>query len=381
MAKQLGVIQFSGKLGDIVGAKKAAGQQTNTLRVRRRTIKNPKSILQREQRLKLTPAVNFYRALAGILDHSWQGVAYGSPSHNFFMKQAMLQDSLFPYLVKGDTRAVPGYYLISKGGLPSVPDVTFGFNKQAGNAYIDSPVLGLFFEYNTVGEASQGIITNSVAIENGDQLTFVVCIPSSDNLIEDDCSFTYKVFRFVLDTESTTPLSDWAQSQGVGYSDSNGIFVLSAPYPAVAGAIIVSRPPLREGGAWQRSTTYLSISGDIQKVFMMSSARLAALESYATKTANTSSEWYLNQGTSGGSAAQTTATVTITRNPEAGGTVTGAGTYEVGEAVTVVATSAVGYSFDGWYRDGSKVSANTTYQFVLGSSIALEARFSHADEP
>lgn len=381
MAKQLGVIQFSGKLGDIVGAKKAAGQETNTLRVRRRSIKNPQTVLQREQRLKLAPAVNFYRALAGILDHSWQGVAYGSPSHNYFMKQAMLQNDMFPFLVKGDARAVPGYYLISKGGLPGIDDVEFGYNSGADTAFISSSILGDFGSFDTVGEASQSILGNSFGLENGDQLTFVVCIPSSDNIAEDECLFTYKTVRLILDTESTTTLAVWAQSQGVAFdSVGSNLYFLNTSTPAVAGAIIVSRPPRTTGGAWQRSTTRLSISGDVQRVFMSSTARLVALESY-NKVSNTSSDWYLNQGTNGGSAAQTTATVTITRSPEAGGTVTGAGTYEVGEAVTVVATPATNYFFLGWYRDGQEVSTTQSYQFVLASNIALDARFRQGDEP
>jgi hypothetical protein len=102
MAKQLGVIQFKDKLGELVGNKKSAGQRFNTLRQRVLEIKNPATAGQRSQRLKLLPAQNFYRALAEILDHSFQGKAKGSPCHSAFMQKALLMEADFPYLTKGD---------------------------------------------------------------------------------------------------------------------------------------------------------------------------------------------------------------------------------------------------------------------------------------
>lgn len=60
---------------------------------------------------------------------------------------------------------------------------------------------------------------------------------------------------------------------------------------------------------------------------------------------------------------------------------TGAGTYEIGELVTITATPNTNYRFSGWYRGDEQVSASASYQFVLGSSTTFEARFSLIDEP
>lgn len=119
MAKQLGVIQFRGSLGETVGSKKAAGQKSNTMRVRVREIANPKTQAQAMQRMRMTPAVNIYRAQSEILDHSFQGIPYGAASHSYFMKHA-LQGDQFPYVEKGNLSPIPGQYLISSGSLPEI---------------------------------------------------------------------------------------------------------------------------------------------------------------------------------------------------------------------------------------------------------------------
>ena len=73
--------------------------------------------------------------------------------------------------------------------------------------------------------------------------------------------------------------------------------------------------------------------------------------------------------------AENFATVTLTAT---NGTATGAGTYLKGASVTVVATPASGYTFDGWYAGGTRVSTSASYTFTLNEDVALEARFARA---
>lgn len=65
----------------------------------------------------------------------------------------------------------------------------------------------------------------------------------------------------------------------------------------------------------------------------------------------------------------------ITTNATAGGTVTGAGNYDYNSNITVKATPNTGYSFAGWYENGTKVSDSQTYSFVVTKNRTLEARF------
>ena len=67
--------------------------------------------------------------------------------------------------------------------------------------------------------------------------------------------------------------------------------------------------------------------------------------------------------------------ITVTANPEEGGTITGAGTYNYGETVTLTATSNAGYTFQNWTENGQTVSSNQTYIFIVNSSRSLVANF------
>lgn len=66
-----------------------------------------------------------------------------------------------------------------------------------------------------------------------------------------------------------------------------------------------------------------------------------------------------------------------------GGSVAGAGVFQIGQNVTVTATPAEGFSFVGWYRNGSDelVSSNAQYSFTLQGTADLVARFHDDSAP
>lgn len=68
-------------------------------------------------------------------------------------------------------------------------------------------------------------------------------------------------------------------------------------------------------------------------------------------------------------------TVTLTVDPQGGGTATGGGTVEAGENVTVIAAPASGFEFVGWRENGSIVSTSASYTFKPGADRALTAVF------
>jgi hypothetical protein len=73
----------------------------------------------------------------------------------------------------------------------------------------------------------------------------------------------------------------------------------------------------------------------------------------------------------------TTYTVTLAVNPAGAGVVTGAGSFAVGESVTVTATPNEGFMFDNWSTTtGTEVSTNSTYTFTMpASNVSLVANF------
>ena len=80
--------------------------------------------------------------------------------------------------------------------------------------------------------------------------------------------------------------------------------------------------------------------------------------------------------------APVTHTVSVGADPAAGGTVTGSGTYQDGESVTVTATANEGYTFKHWTENGSEVSASASYTFNAAADRTLVAVFEKGpDEP
>lgn len=166
MAKQLGVIQYRGKLGQTVGMKNGYGGSSSFSREYVST-NSSQSDAQILQRVRMLPAVNFRRQLEQVISRAWQGVKYGGPSTREFMRYA-LRESLgnIPQLVKDDVTPWPGEYLIAKGSLQKV-NVSYDSVQSAWN------IVGtLGPEDSTLGAINTQLILAGLAQE-GDQVTIV----------------------------------------------------------------------------------------------------------------------------------------------------------------------------------------------------------------
>lgn len=67
--------------------------------------------------------------------------------------------------------------------------------------------------------------------------------------------------------------------------------------------------------------------------------------------------------------------ITAVANPEAGGTVAGAGSYNYGATATLTATPNEHYYFVNWTKDGETVSEDPTYSFIVTEAGDYEANF------
>ena len=67
--------------------------------------------------------------------------------------------------------------------------------------------------------------------------------------------------------------------------------------------------------------------------------------------------------------------VAATANPTAGGTITGAGSYNYGATATLIATANEGYTFTNWTKNGTQVSTNATYSFTVTGAASYVANF------
>jgi len=65
----------------------------------------------------------------------------------------------------------------------------------------------------------------------------------------------------------------------------------------------------------------------------------------------------------------------ITASAGTGGTVSGAGNYNVGSTCNLVATPNSGYKFSGWYESGTQISSDANYSFSPTADRSITAAF------
>ncbi len=74
--------------------------------------------------------------------------------------------------------------------------------------------------------------------------------------------------------------------------------------------------------------------------------------------------------------ASTKPTISVDAKPIAGGTVTGGGTFDQNQIVTITASAANGYKFDNWTEGYTVISTDPDYKFSVSGSKLLTANFS-----
>lgn len=302
MAKLTGLFQYKGKLGQTVGRRNgqkmlSSVQETgmNIVAMAPTAVNNPKTAFQATQRMRMRAAVNFYRQIGYILNHSWQGTGYKQPSHNRFMQLALRKgDYAIPFLPKGEQSFVPGEYPISEGSLVGADVLAI-----EGNA-LQTGLYGSAGDATTLGDLASKLINANAGFYDGDKLTFIFVSARENN---GNVIYAATSVQWILDTTSTTAIAD-ADSFPLNVTIVDGRFNFSLKNfgnqgsTIVGGAIVHVRAPQSQGGStsWQRSNTSMFVSEAVLTRWMSAEAFNTALKSYQTENANVNSDWYLNTG-------------------------------------------------------------------------------------
>lgn len=278
LRKSIGGVVYSVSTASIKGIKKQVARQKPT------SVRNPKTISQIVQRMKVVPALLFYLAFekaAGSvennpLSHSFQGIAYGNKNKLRFMQLAMQGDPK-AYVPKGINFPVPGVYQVSEGSLSNLPSGT------AIDADVTLGTVGTALDENNVSALLDA------GAEVGDQLTVMA-------LIDNFGTYEARIARVIIgignqwsDENGATEITGLALCEdGIKFDD--------AQMPVACAAFILSRGT--SSSTAKRSTAFMTIAPDYQSL-MSPEAYDAAVDSYVTGVAYNSlnSDWYLNQGT------------------------------------------------------------------------------------
>lgn len=291
MAKVVNGGNKKGKIGSSIfyTIKNSNNKVTQGERIYQPSVTNPQSDSQRAQRMKMTPASNFYRALSGILDHSWEGVKYGAMSRQYFLKLAMsANQTIFPYVLRGTTYAVPGPYPISRGSLPSI-----SWKITDGRVCIGVSNTN---DYGILGHFSTALEQANSFLHDGDQITLIAFYDLEDR---EQRTYVPIVSRFLLDSSSEKDLatvlgSSWVvedvDDKTIGFS-----FEGFNETATLAGCcVVVSRKNDSTGQVWQRSTEVLRVTDAVLNEYMSPNAYAAALASYQRVASVANSDYYLN---------------------------------------------------------------------------------------
>lgn len=277
MAKGSAMGLWRGKKGSNVFYKIANSSNGQQQGIRQRVfdVANPKTAAQAQQRIKMRAAQNFYNALAPVLDRARQGVKYGGLTRLDFMSAALKMKDGYPSIEKGDPAAVPGEYLVAKGGLNgfdwkrSVP--------QTGIIEFNAPVsLSTMVEFDgdvTIDQTILDNFTSNGSIHVGDQLTIIACKKINGSFIYTTNSVLIKVGEVLPDCGAS-----WENDVlSIGGSD------------LVAAAVILSR---QNGTGYLRSNATMGLFIVRLTDYFGDEARRAGIRSYMAAAAhNASVDW------------------------------------------------------------------------------------------
>lgn len=278
LRKSVGSIVYSTSTASLSGIKKQVARSKPT------SVRNPRTISQIVQRMKVGPAQLFYAAFekaAGSvennpLSHSWQGVPYGPKSRTKFLQLAMTGDPK-AYVPKGINFPVPGVYQVSQGSLPSLPNVE------------SEGVADTLFVVGSALSAGSVATLNDMGIQVGDQITILGLVDNNNGKYE--ATFG----RVIVGAGNEWELTD---ANGGTLEDiewrQDGPTLMDTKVACIAG--IVSRGT--SSSTAKRSTAFMRMNPGYASL-MSPEAYDAAIDSYIEGVAYNSlnSDWYLNQGT------------------------------------------------------------------------------------
>lgn len=309
MAKQIGVIQFIGKVANVVGFKTYSGP---AIRGAATSVKNPKSAGQNVQRMIMATTAIAMSYFSEICNNSVKGVAFGGPSLNYLRRvwMNMLRADIANqggantiYNVKGSQNLCINPYLLSKGTLRGInikpfnvgmpveidakysatvsgtsfndlfPNVKLGHQLTFVAAYQNTQTGEIYFGYARVAAKTN---ENPFIIPTGDEGMFKIN-PAAINtaLSEGDWD------KIIIQPSMSVPESITIQPY-VAPGSSNTT-------PIIAAAVIVS-----DKKSGNRSTSYLSVASNITTVIPANWEDAAASYGATSSALDVPADAYLN---------------------------------------------------------------------------------------
>lgn len=296
MAKQRGLLRFSGKLGNVVGYKSSLSAKSGQSFVRERVIEigNPQTYGQAGQRCKLKPAQRFYQAFASVLNHAYLPTQNENRNRARFMKLAM-KNPVIPLARKEDSNIAPNVpYQISEGslGLDYLTQCQHMNGKMRTS--IKAVAVGEATDMRTLtlGAFSTMILAQNPELENGMEICFLAIVGGGDQTAMMESLFAVS-FHIVLNSSDTlTQMADLVPAT-VNFTIDSGVLALSGTgagadrLPALG--VIISK---KTNNSWIYTNSSMTPGSWIQN-YMLTEA--SVIESYMKQASTVESDKVLKQ--------------------------------------------------------------------------------------
>lgn len=296
------------------------GQQITKDRVT--YVRNPKTALQADQRMRMTLAKNFWKFNKATLDHAFEGYRQGLQNFQQFMKIALAtNNSVFPD--KGSTEYIPANFQYSKGSLSTIY-TTIAEGTGSRSAVLtktafrfmeiseeNGTVIDELFNTGTNQEQALERFCQIIGANLGDQITVILCYQPHIN-IDDELTpkeFVYKEARGFL-TINENGVADFVEkwnfadinaiSGGVAEEDEQtrpvGWFAIQHEdvYENILGAAVILSRYDSTRQLWLRSNSFYAVSPQVISQFGSDTAYEQALASYQASESAGASDLYLN---------------------------------------------------------------------------------------
>lgn len=274
-SKNGGAFQFiQGSIGSVTfstSSHNTAGRRQQIARQKVTSVRNPNTIPQILQRMKVAPAQRFYNAINGVddtllLEHSWENKKYGPTGRLEFMSRALKADG--PYIPKNATRFIPAEYEVASGTL------------QPARVERDAEGIVVYATLDTAATVNAKNVLTAIAGDANAQVTIVKVTQKSDGTFVPEISRWIPAYMADEDP-ANFPLD--APSGGSEFYHTS----------AAALAVIVSKRDA--SGNWLRSNAKMVLSPVMYASLYSLDAQDEAIASYETGGGNAlGSSWYLN---------------------------------------------------------------------------------------
>lgn len=280
MAKGIAINgMLRGKLGGVVYSR-VNGEQIS--RVKAEVVKNPKTTAQMAQRAIFATATQAYSIMKPIVDHSREGVQYGSKTQQKFMQDAlaMLRTRAAAddgnFLIPNVAALMANPFVVSKGSLTSPKNIAYNSRDE----YLEiTKMLNTLIDGDYVVTAKS--FCDALGINKGDQVTLVAILRDADQpILGQYAGREYRRNKFayaritvkadanddeIVFSEGTGDFGTAAIVEGFNVSGfraeavSDSVFSISLGDEMLAFACIRSS---KVDGKWLRSTESLELAGD-----------------------------------------------------------------------------------------------------------------------